>query len=342
MSAVISVVVPVYNAEPYLRQCVDSILGQSFADLELVLVDDGSPDGCGAICDEYAAADRRVRVLHKENGGPASAVMAGVQAASGEYLGFVDSDDWIDPDYYADLLQGITASGADAVEGERIEEIDPPMLRVRPQPVTYAGRSQIRALMREYFLATLTPSTGLRLVSYSRCDKLYRRERWTENLSLMDSGLTLDDDRVENAAVLASCEKFVLLSGTARYHYRQNFRSVSHTYSADHFNAIGRLYDDLIRIADAYDLEKEPIAVYVGGCAYRWTYVTVAQPIPFREKRDRVRQLLRLTPPGVMAKYARARGSLIIRLLCAMLQAGLVTPCVCAIRLHAALTGGEK
>lgn len=94
----ISVIVPVYNVEPYLRQCVDSILGQTFRDFELILVDDGSPDGCPAICDEYAKMDSRVKVIHKENGGLSSARNAGLDVAKGKYIAFVDSDDWIHPE----------------------------------------------------------------------------------------------------------------------------------------------------------------------------------------------------------------------------------------------------
>lgn len=94
-----SVIIPVYKAEPYLRECVDSVLGQSFDDFELILVDDGSPDGCPAICDEYAEKDSRVRVIHQDNGGVSSARNAGMRAAVGEYLAFLDSDDlWCDLD----------------------------------------------------------------------------------------------------------------------------------------------------------------------------------------------------------------------------------------------------
>lgn len=96
-----SVVVPVYRVEPYLRECVDSILHQSFTDFEIILVDDGSPDRCGEICDDYAAADKRVRVIHKPNGGLVSARQAGLEIAEGEYIVPVDSDDRIFPDMLA-------------------------------------------------------------------------------------------------------------------------------------------------------------------------------------------------------------------------------------------------
>lgn len=108
----ISVIVPVYKVEPYLRRCVDSILAQTFADFELILVDDGSPDGCPAICDEYAAKDSRVRVIHQENGGLSAARNAGIDwsfaNSDSQWLSFVDSDDWVHPEYLERLLAAAT------------------------------------------------------------------------------------------------------------------------------------------------------------------------------------------------------------------------------------------
>ena len=100
----VSVIVPVYNVEKYLARCVESILSQTYRNLEIILVDDGAKDTSGSICDDFAATDSRVRVIHKENGGLSSARNAGIDAAQGEYLEFVDSDDWIEPDAVESLL----------------------------------------------------------------------------------------------------------------------------------------------------------------------------------------------------------------------------------------------
>lgn len=108
----VSIIVPVYNSEPYLKRCVDSILEQTFKDYELILVDDGSPDRCGEICDEYAAADRRVMAIHKDNDGVSSARNAGLDAAEGEYVLFCDSDDYLNPGIL-EYAAGICESGAD-------------------------------------------------------------------------------------------------------------------------------------------------------------------------------------------------------------------------------------
>lgn len=103
----ISVIVPVYNVEKYLNRCVDSILAQTYQNLEIILVDDGSSDNCPQICDDYAQKDSRVRVIHKENGGLSDARNAGLDVATGYYVGFVDSDDYISPDMYSQLYDRI-------------------------------------------------------------------------------------------------------------------------------------------------------------------------------------------------------------------------------------------
>ena len=95
MKSLVSVIVPIYKVEKYLNKCVDSIINQSYKNLEIILVDDGSPDKCGEICDKYAEKDSRVKVIHKENGGLSDARNAGIDIAKGDYLLFVDSDDWI-------------------------------------------------------------------------------------------------------------------------------------------------------------------------------------------------------------------------------------------------------
>ena len=95
----ISIIVPIYKAEQYIYRCVDSILAQSYTDFELLLINDGSPDGCGAICDAYAAKDSRVRVFHKENGGVSSARNLGLDNAQGEWVTFIDSDDYINDSF---------------------------------------------------------------------------------------------------------------------------------------------------------------------------------------------------------------------------------------------------
>ncbi len=113
MSDLISVIVPVYKVAPYLDRCVQSIVDQTYENLEIILVDDGSPDNCPAMCDAWAARDSRIRVIHKENGGLSDARNAGMSAAGGEYIAFVDSDDWIEPEMLEGLARAMETDGSD-------------------------------------------------------------------------------------------------------------------------------------------------------------------------------------------------------------------------------------
>ena len=131
----ISIVVPVYKVEPYLDKCVSSIVNQTYKNLEIILVDDGSPDNCPVMCDAWAEKDNRIRVIHKPNGGLSDARNAGMSAATGELIAFVDSDDWIAPDMYEKLYHRLTEDGSDiAACGVQMvwEDNTPPRMLTRP------------------------------------------------------------------------------------------------------------------------------------------------------------------------------------------------------------------
>lgn len=111
----LSVIVPVYKVEPYIHKCVDSILEQTYTNLEVILVDDGSPDNCGKICDEYAAKDKRVKVIHKKNGGLSDARNAGIDISTGNIIGFIDSDDYIEARMYEEMIDYMEHNNLDIV-----------------------------------------------------------------------------------------------------------------------------------------------------------------------------------------------------------------------------------
>lgn len=120
----VSVIVPVYKVEKYLPACIESILSQSFEDFELILVDDGSPDRCGAICDEYAQKDQRIRVIHKENGGVSAARNRGLEESVGQYIAFCDSDDYWSENFLETLVNKMESTGCDIVNGNYIMVAD--------------------------------------------------------------------------------------------------------------------------------------------------------------------------------------------------------------------------
>ena len=143
---VISIIVPVYKVEAYLSRCIESILNQTFRDFELILVDDGSPDRCGTICDRYALSDTRIKVIHKENGGLSDARNAGLKAAEGEYLAFVDSDDFIAEDMYQTLLRELKASGADFIKSDFLQVSDVETLKETETRYTVSVYTPLQAI----------------------------------------------------------------------------------------------------------------------------------------------------------------------------------------------------
>jgi len=120
MNKLVSVIIPIYKVEPYLIRCLDSILNQTYKNIEIILVDDGSPDNCPQICDEYAAKDNRIIVIHQENGGLSAARNTGLDIAKGEYISFVDSDDWVHLQYIEVLLTSALKENADIIIGNHI------------------------------------------------------------------------------------------------------------------------------------------------------------------------------------------------------------------------------
>lgn len=159
----ISVIVPIYNVEEYLPRCIDSIINQEYKNLEIILVDDGSPDNSPKICDEYAKKDNRIQVIHKKNGGLSDARNTGLRAAIGEYVAFIDSDDWIETDFISTLYRGIK-NGADIAEcATRLFDYNDQTLKVRG--------SKEGKISRNDALIKLILEQG---VYQTVCDKLYK------------------------------------------------------------------------------------------------------------------------------------------------------------------------
>ena len=115
MEKTISVIVPIYNVEKYLDRCLKSIINQTYKNLEIILIDDGSPDNCGTICDEYAKKDNRIKVVHKDNGGLVKARNTGLDIATGEYISFIDPDDWIELNMYEEMIKIADETNTDIV-----------------------------------------------------------------------------------------------------------------------------------------------------------------------------------------------------------------------------------
>lgn len=234
----ISVIVPVYKAEPYLRACVESVLAQTYADFQLILVDDGSPDGCGGICDEYAAKDSRIQVIHQENQGLSGARNAGIDIARGEFITFIDSDDLVDQ-RYLEILMDAAAGGADVAICRHREFSDGEALpRCQGTPAQKAFRAG-DALIGLY--------EGSAQVPVNACCKLFRRELLGD--TRFPPG-RLHEDQAFTPYILYRAEKIVFCDA-ALYHYRVNPASITrNTFSL-------RRYDDLWAIENCIRFFEE-------------------------------------------------------------------------------------
>ena len=224
----ISVIVPVYKVEKYLRQCLDSLTAQTLENMEIVVVDDGSPDGCPAICDEYAARDARVKVVHKENGGLLSARKAGLAASKGDYIGFVDGDDWVEPDTFLNMYKAICDYSPDMVLSEFLCDYGD---RVEPSGQCFEeGFYNRDRLEKEIFPRMLF---GGRFYSFGvnpNCwSKLVRRELIEKNLIPVDERIRMGEDAAFIYPCLLDSQSAVCIKNST-YHYRITGQSMSTAY----------------------------------------------------------------------------------------------------------------
>ena len=222
----ISIIIPVYKVEPYIKKCLDSVITQTHTNLEILLINDGSPDNCGEICDEYTIKDSRIKVFHKENGGLSSALNVGLEYASGDYIGFVDSDDWIEPDMFEHLLETIQCVDISICSyfkniGDVTESIS--NIKNIPNDVIQTEQMLLYPLKRDYYMG---------FCGYV-WNKLYRAE------VIKRSGLQFDEN-IKYAMDILFYETLVTqekcvgrYTSKQLYHYRQREGAITKSESFD-------------------------------------------------------------------------------------------------------------
>lgn len=211
----ISVIVPVYKVEKYLDRCVQSIVDQTYRNLEIILVDDGSPDNCGSLCDAWAAKDSRIKVIHKENGGGAQARNMGLDSATGQYVGFVDSDDYIHPEMYQHLYDILQRTQSDIVEcGYILTENDECVIK-------HLAESNLQVFSAEEALRENINDLVCRQLVWN---KLYATKT-LENIRFVE-GKFIDDEFFTYRAI--GNAKSIAVSDRIMYCYRQQSNSVMH------------------------------------------------------------------------------------------------------------------
>ena len=239
---ILSIIVPVYNVKPYLNRCIDSILNQTFKDFEAIIVDDGSTDGSGDVVDNYAQTDSRIKIIHKENGGLMSAWTAGVQVSIGDYIGFVDSDDYILPEMYERLVDLAIANSADIVISNYLingqKKGKHPLIEKK-----YVGQELMNSIQKHVF-----PSQTTYSISMSRMPKLFKRSIIIDNLKYTASlSRTFEDRYIVPPAILSA--KSIYYTNSAYYCWMIREGS-NHGMYKDY------LMDDILRV---YDVQHQVV-----------------------------------------------------------------------------------
>ncbi|MDD2970583.1 MAG: glycosyltransferase family 2 protein [Lachnospiraceae bacterium] len=270
MKPMISVIVPVYQAKEYLRPCVESILAQRGERknhlqepvIEIVLVDDESTDGSEHICDEYAGIYEQIRVIHKKNEGLTAAWKTGVELAQGEYVGFVDSDDWIAPDMYARLYEKAVETKADIVccgirhifQDHSHADWDDEM----QFPEDTYTQQEMRGKVYPSFIND--GSFMGRGLQPNRVSKLVKRSLVMENMYLCHNDVTVGEDYQFSFAIFLEAPKIAIIKGFLPYYYRINTTSMTGAYDLRYMDKIKCMKEQLLRISrvkNVYPFEQQ-------------------------------------------------------------------------------------
>lgn len=235
--AKITVIVPVYNVEKYLDKCIESIVNQTYKNLEIILVDDGSTDGSPVICDEWANKDYRIKVVHKNNKGASCARNSGLEIASGDYITFVDSDDYVDTNLYESLFNLLKKYGADAAACGMVRE------SCNGYKEVWADHS-IHEFCRNDLLKWIGEASGI--LPVSPCNKLFSKDS-IKNIKF-DENLKYAEDTLFNFEVAQNIDKLVLFSEPL-YHYVNNSDSVSHISFDEHRFDEHRVMDKIFALS---------------------------------------------------------------------------------------------
>ena len=288
----VSVIVPVYKVEAYLEECVDSILAQTYGDYEIILVDDGSPDRCGAICDAYAQKDERIRVIHKENGGLSSARNAGLDEASGDYICFVDSDDLVRPELLETVVPLMDEGyGMVVFNSEDYPKSEAAELTIK-EPRTYEFRTEEE---RYEFIATVYLRCSLRWEAWNRV--FSRRLIEEHGLRFVDNRRIFSEDLCFSLYYLPFVERIRVIPDVL-YDYRQREGSImGANYNKNNLARMVRLAHTLERFyqgeaACAYLTERFPPIFFLiaRGEMRHLNHERIGQRLGFRTLRRRMEE----------------------------------------------------
>lgn len=262
----ISIIIPVYNVELYVEKCINSIKSQTFSAFEAIIVDDGSKDSSIEICENLIKGDARFTILHKENGGLMSAWKYGVSHASCDYIGFVDSDDWVDANMYEVLYSSMEENNADIIVSGYIIEGNSFQTRwTRDELYIYEGDAIRNEFIKEYCCSYFHSKSR---PSINRWDKLYRKDLILKNMALFNEKVSLAEDFNMNIPIIIDAKKVVLLPDFTPYHYRFNPRSIVNTINLNAFYNIKELGYAWRKISQSKCFESVYIESFIGNIIF--------------------------------------------------------------------------
>lgn len=272
MSPKISIVIPVYNSAKYLRECLDSICNQSFADWEIVAVDDGSPDESPAILEEYAARDRRIRVIHKPNGGVSAARNDGLEAAVGEYVLFVDSDDWLELNALQTYVDAISKKNVDVVITDYWtwnEDGSEKSFSFFAREFLTEDKSVILDVQRTVLYRGYSPypSPNCGYMFSALWSKLIRRELLIENGIRFSRTLKLYEDGLVALQVFQHA-KMVCYKKVATYHYRILNNSLCHINELKLVTDCSDILNEIQTFLDRHDVEENLLPAFLSRALF--------------------------------------------------------------------------
>ena len=251
----ISVIIPVYKAEKYFRKCVDSILSQTYKDLEVILVNDGSPDSCPVICEEYSAKDNRITVVHKNNAGVSAARNSGLDIATGDYVTFVDSDDYIEPDMYEKMMEKALQYDCDVVMCDCVKDT-PEKSSIYTHDIR-GGFYNYEQLKNEYYPHLLMMENVEYPATISNCLILFKRE--LSNVRYIE-GIRFSEDLFFGAQLMYYAHSFYYMKEKAFYHYVMNDNSASHSFCVYKWDDYILLYakaEEFFLSSEVYDFQHQ-------------------------------------------------------------------------------------
>ena len=262
MQKLLTIIVPIYNVSSYLQQCIDSILNQTYKNLEIILVDDGSTDSSVEICDNYARIDSRIRVIHKKNGGLVSARKAGLECAHGEYAAFVDGDDWIDLAMYESLVKEMEDSKADIITSAAYKEFKDSTSALTDTLPPGIYTNETPELCKNMIFYKSMADNGIIPSIWS---KVYKSNLLKEYYLCMDDNICFGED----AACVYTCIPFanrVQITHRPFYHYRFRSDSIVHQNNPRILEQVGLLYNHLnskLQKHSYYDVLRKQIEAFI-------------------------------------------------------------------------------